>query len=42
MSDECMTEGTQAGPGIWKYRAIYLINDEKVGQWSDVASIAVG
>jgi hypothetical protein len=30
------------GPGIWKYRAIYLINDEKVGQWSDVASISVG
>ncbi|NOS91503.1 MAG: hypothetical protein HOP30_06250 [Cyclobacteriaceae bacterium] len=26
----------------WKYRAIYLIRDERVGQWSDVASIAVG
>jgi hypothetical protein len=26
----------------WKYRAIYLIRDERIGQWSDVASIAVG
>lgn len=29
------------GPAIWKYRAMYLVNDELVGQWSDVASIAV-
>jgi len=26
----------------WKYRAIYMVNDERVGQWSDVVSIAVG
>lgn len=26
----------------WKYRAMYLVNDEKVGQWSAVESIAVG
>lgn len=26
---------------VWKYRAIYLIKDERVGQWSDPASIAV-
>lgn len=25
----------------WSYRAIYLIKDEKVGQWSDVATITV-
>jgi len=28
-------------PAMWKYRAIYLISDEKVGKWSDIASIAV-
>jgi len=27
---------------IWKYKAIYLLNDEQVGRWSDVMSIAVG
>ncbi|MEK6615041.1 MAG: hypothetical protein AABZ32_02855, partial [Bacteroidota bacterium] len=26
----------------WKYRAMYIINDELVGQWSDVVSITVG
>ena len=26
----------------WKYRAMYIINDELVGQWSDVVSINVG
>jgi len=25
----------------WSYRAIYLLRDEKVGQWSDVATITV-
>lgn len=29
------------GPALWKYRAMYLIADELVGQWSDVASITV-
>ena len=28
-------------PATWKYRAMYIINDLLVGQWSDVASIAV-
>jgi|GEM_PF-4380811 len=28
-------------PATWKYRAMYLVSDELVGQWSDVASIAV-
>jgi len=34
---------TQAitAPATWKYRAMYIIADEPVGQWSDVASIAV-
>jgi hypothetical protein len=27
---------------IWKYKAIYRLHDEPVGQWSDVISIAVG
>ena len=26
----------------WRYRAMYIVNDELVGQWSDVASIGVG
>jgi len=29
-------------PGTWKYRAMYFISDEPVGQWSDVATISVG
>lgn len=29
-------------PAVWKFRAIYIINDEMAGQWSDEASIAVG
>ena len=26
---------------VWKYKAIYRLNDTQVGQWSDVVSIAV-
>ena len=26
---------------VWKYKAIYRLNDEQVGQWSDVVSISV-
>jgi len=26
---------------VWKYMAIYQINDERVGQWSDTVTIAV-
>ena len=26
---------------LWRYKALYRLNDEAVGQWSDVASIAV-
>jgi hypothetical protein len=26
---------------VWKYRGIYRLADERVGQWSDVASISV-
>ncbi len=26
---------------VWKYKAIYRLNDVQVGQWSDVVSIAV-
>jgi len=28
-------------PSVWKYRAMYMVNDERVGLWSDVASITV-
>lgn len=31
-----------ATPAVWKYRAMYLIANEPVGQWSDVVSISVG
>jgi len=32
-----------AGSGVnWQYKAIYLLHDERVGQWSDVVSILVG
>ena len=31
--------GTSA---MWKYKAIYLLHDEQVGQWSDVVSASVG
>lgn len=30
------------GGATWKYRAIYLMDDRKVGQWSAVVSVAVG
>ena len=30
--------GTSA---VWKYKAMYRLNDEQVGEWSDVASISV-
>jgi hypothetical protein len=26
---------------VWKYKAIYRLNDQQVGQWSDVATIGV-
>ena len=26
---------------VWKYKAIYRLNDKQVGQWSDVASTSV-
>ncbi|MBI3417211.1 MAG: hypothetical protein HY043_18120 [Verrucomicrobia bacterium] len=26
---------------VWKYKAIYRLHDEQVGQWSDVASVSV-
>ena len=31
----------QGQSAIWKYRASYLVNDEKVGIWSDVVTITV-
>ena len=27
---------------LWKYKAVYLLHDEQVGQWSDVVSVTVG
>jgi hypothetical protein len=31
----------QGQSAIWKYRAIYLMNDEKVGMWSDTITVTV-
>jgi len=36
------TAALPATAATWKYKAIYRLNDEQVGQWSAVASIAVG
>lgn len=36
---------TTTGPAtaaLWKYKAIYRMRDEQVGNWSDVISVAVG
>lgn len=27
---------------VWRYRAIYLLHDAQVGQWSDIISLTVG
>lgn len=26
---------------VWKYKALYRLRDEQVGQWSDIASVSV-
>jgi hypothetical protein len=26
---------------VWKYKAVYRLNDQQVGQWNDVATIGV-
>jgi hypothetical protein len=31
-----------SAPAKWKYRAIYRVNDQQVGQWSNEMSITVG
>ncbi|SRR5581483_1468648 len=31
-----------ASPAIWKYKAIYMVGDQRVGQWSVEYSITVG
>ncbi len=36
------TEPMPATSGRWKYKAIFRKDDQRVGQWSDVAEIAVG
>ena len=38
-TDTYQLPGTSA---IWKYKAIYLLHDEQVGQWSNVISVTVG
>jgi hypothetical protein len=40
--DYADSEPFPAGGGVWKYRAIYLMDDQKVGQWSAVVSVRVG
>lgn len=29
-------------PAVWRYKAVYRLNDNAVGQWSDIATITVG
>ncbi len=36
------TEPFPAAGAVWKYRAIYLLDDQKVGQWSAAVSVRVG
>jgi hypothetical protein len=36
------TTGGPATAALWKYKAIYRLRDEQVGNWSDVISVAVG
>ncbi|MBC7524485.1 MAG: hypothetical protein H7239_08625 [Flavobacterium sp.] len=31
----------QGESALWRYRAIYLLNDAKVGQWSDIVTTSV-
>ena len=31
-----------ATSAAWRYKAIYRLHDEQVGQWSDVISVTVG
>lgn len=33
---------TASAGAVWKYKAIYRMEDGQVGQWSDIVSIAVG
>ena len=35
------TMPAQGQSAIWNYRAIYLMNDEKVGMWSDIVTVTV-
>ena len=30
-----------ATPAVWRYKAIYRIDDQRTGQWSDEVSITV-
>ncbi len=36
------TEPFPAGGATWQYRAIYLLDDQKTGQWSPTVSVRVG
>ena len=36
------TQPLPATSAIWKYKAIYRLHDEQVGQWGDVLSVTVG
>jgi len=36
------THDLPSTPAAWKYRAIYRLNDGRIGQWSGVEQITVG
>ncbi len=40
--DYADTEPFPASGAVWKYRAIYLLDDRKAGQWSAAVSVTVG
>ena len=43
VSRGCLDQHPQpAEPAVWKYRAIYHVDDRAVGQWSGEVSVAVG
>jgi hypothetical protein len=42
LDGENHSRGHQAGTSaVWKYKGIYQLNGQHVGQWSDVAAIGV-
>jgi hypothetical protein len=41
MADGCHTQPFPTAHTVWTYRAIYQVNDARVGVWSQSVSVAV-